>query len=126
MSQSPKEIREILSKAGPYPLQAYEFVRQGLAHTVSTIHGEGESASDESRHVSGQQLCLGLRDFAIRQYGMLARTVLARWGIHKTDDFGAMVFALIDAGLLRKTEDDSLDDFRAVFDFHDAFSSVQV
>jgi len=125
VAHSPKEIREILSKAGPYPLQAYEFVRQGLAHTVATVHGEGESAAEESRHVSGQQLCLGLRDFALRRYGMLARTVLGRWGIHKTDDFGAMVFALIDAGLLRKTDEDSLDDFRAVYDFHEAFSSVE-
>lgn len=126
MTRSPKEIREILAKAGPYPLQAYEFVRQGLAHTVATVHGEGESAGDESRHVSGQQLCLGLRDYAIRQYGMLARTVLARWGVHRTEDFGVMVFALIEAGLLRKTAEDSPEDFRGVYDFAEAFSSVEV
>lgn len=120
MAESHKDTREILTKAGPYPLAAYEFVRQGLAHTVSVVHGEPRD--DQNQHVSGQQLCLGLRDFALRQYGMLARTVLGRWGIHKTDDFGKMVFALIEAGLLRKTEDDCIDDFRGVYDFDEAFS----
>ena len=68
-----KAIRE---KAGPFPPQAYQFVRDGLAHTSRMAHGELEASPGASRHVSGQQLCLGLRDYAIRQYGAMARTVL--------------------------------------------------
>jgi uncharacterized repeat protein (TIGR04138 family) len=121
-----KKLRE---KAGPYAPEAFEFIRHGLGHTVRMVHGEGALQApgpDESRHVSGQQLCLGLRDFAIRQYGMLARVVLTRWGVRRTDDFGRIVFAMIEVGLMRKTEQDSLEDFRGVYDFGEAFGSVEV
>jgi len=106
-----KKIRE----QAPYPPAAYEFVREGLAHTVHMVHtGNAAAVDDESRHVSGQQLCLGLRDYAIKQYGLLAKTVLNRWGVNRTDDFGNIVFAMIDAGLMRKTAEDHDEDFRAV------------
>ena len=77
---------------------------------------------DESRHVSGRQLCLGLRDYAIRRYGLLAKTVLNHWGVTRTEDFGRIVFALVEAGLLRKTDDDTLEDFQGVFDFEEEFA----
>ena len=70
-----------------------------------------------------QQLCLGLKDHAVRQYGLLARTVLERWGIRATGDFGKIVFAMIDAGLMKKTDDDSLEDFCGVYDFDEAFAT---
>lgn len=119
-----KQIRE---KAGPYPPQAYQFVREGLAHTVKVVHGEsGEAdAPDESRHVSGQQLCLGLKDFALRQYGLLAKTVLNSWGVRKTEDFGRIVFAMVEAGWMRKQDDDTLTDFMDVFEFDEAFGSLR-
>lgn len=116
-----KRVRE---KAGPYPPEAFQFVREGLAHTVRLIHGESGMTGDledETRHVSGQQLCMGLRDFAVVQFGGLARTVLDRWGVRRTDDFGKIVFGMIDAGLMRKTDEDTMDDFRAVYEFDEAF-----
>ena len=73
------------------------------------------------RHVSGQQLCLGLRDYAIERYGILAPAVLEHWHIIRTEDFGRIVFAMIDAGLMSKTSADTLEAFRAVFDFGEAF-----
>jgi len=132
-------FREARIKAGPFPLPAYEFVREGLAYTARSIHGEAAAkavASDsddtmttrleQSRHVSGKQLCMGLRDFAQRQYGRLARTVLAKWHIHSTEDFGKIVFAMIDAGLMKKTADDSAKDFCDVFHFDDAFVELSL
>lgn len=117
----------VKSFAGPYPPQAFQFVQEGLQHTVET-HFDDPDMGDEddeefSRHVSGQQLCMGLRDHAIRQYGLLAPHVLASWNITKTQDFGNIVFALVDAGLMRKTEDDRLSDFIDVYDFEEAFES---
>jgi len=114
--------------AGPFPREAFQFVRDGLAHTVGMIHGEGQNgdAGDESKHISGQQLCLGLRDYAIERYGRLARLVLDHWGFRSTDDFGRIVFAMVEVGLMRKTEEDSLDDFRAVYDFDEAFDPAQL
>jgi len=120
----------IRQKAGPYPQEAFQFVQEGLQHTSKMIHGESaarETATGHSspeRHVSGPQLCLGLRDYALQKYGMLGRTVLERWGIRRTDDFGRIVFAMIEAGLLRKSEEDSEADFHAVFEFEEAFSEA--
>jgi uncharacterized repeat protein (TIGR04138 family) len=114
--------------AGRYPPAAFSFVLEGLRHTVRAVreadgHGNVEPAEGESRHISGQELCLGLRDFAIEQYGLLARAVLGSYGIARTDDFGRIVFILVEAGLMRKTEDDRLSDFEHVFDFEESFAS---
>lgn len=119
----------IRSRAAQFPEEAFDFVREGLRHTSQTMHGKGddvEDAPDERRHVSGQQLCLGLRDLAVQRYGLLARTVLGRWGVRKTDDLGTLVYALIDRGELRASENDSIDDFKGVFDFAEAFDGVAI
>ena len=122
-------LQSIADKTG-YKVDAFLFVQRGLDYTVRRIHGEPPTRAvheDEddipSRHVSGQQLCLGLRDFAKREYGLLARAVLARWRIHHSEDFGKIVFAMVDAGLMRKTREDRLEDFTDVFSFEEAFSS---
>ncbi len=109
--------------AGPFPREAFQFVRDGLAHAVEMTHGEGQVGddTDESKHVSGQQLCLGLRDYAIEKYGRLARTVLDHWGLRSTDDFGRIVFAMVEVGLMRKTDEDTPEDFANVYDFAEAF-----
>ena len=117
-----KSLQQVARDAGLYPPEAYEFVQRGLSYTVQKIHGT-IADPDASRHISGQQLCDGLRDFALKQWGMLARTVLRRWGIHCTLDFGRIVFSLIDAGQMQKTDDDTLEDFRNVFDFRNAFEA---
>ena len=116
--------KSIRQSAGPYAQEALQFVRDGLAHAVKMIHGDQASGGGD-RHVNGQQLCLGLRDYAITRYGLLARTVLARWGVTRTEDFGRIVFAMIEAGLLRRSDDDSAEDFRGVYDFDEAFALAE-
>lgn len=83
----------------------------------SQAHGP----DDERAHISGPELLEGIRELAIEQFGLLARTVLHCWGIHSTDDFGRMVFELIERGEMRKTDADQLTDFFDVYDFEDAF-----
>jgi len=104
----------------PYPDEAIEFVRQGLGYTIDKVHTT-KTDPGASRHVTGQQLCHGLCEFALMQWGLMARTVLARWNILSTLDFGKIVFALIDAGQMQKTPDDCLEDFRNVYEFRSAF-----
>ena len=125
---SPPDVdwKQLCERAGPYPRQAFDFVREGLTHTVERVHAGNEPLGEHGRHVSGQQLCMGLRDYAIVKYGMLAPTVLQHWNVLRTDDFGRIVFAMIDAGSMSKTQQDSLDDFRGVYDFAEAFSTEQV
>jgi uncharacterized repeat protein (TIGR04138 family) len=116
----PKTLREIAC-ATRYPVDAFHFVRRGLDYTVHRTHAEPEKLAEQERHVSGAQLSEGLRDFALEQYGLLARTVLRRWHINRTEDFGRVVFAMVEGGLMQATEHDSVRDFDAVYDFEEAF-----
>jgi uncharacterized repeat protein (TIGR04138 family) len=110
-----------------YPVDAFLFVQRGLDFTVRREHGElpddydPDDPDQPSRHVSGRMLCEGLRDFALAQYGLLAGTVLRRWRITGCEDFGRIVFAMVESGMMHKTEEDSLEDFRGVFSFREAF-----
>ena len=102
---------------------AYEFIHEGLDYTVKQLHGKKTADSKACRHVSGQDLCEGLRELALAKWGRLARTVLRRWDITCTLDFGRIVYSMIDMGLMQKQEDDSLDDFKNVYDFAAALES---
>jgi uncharacterized repeat protein (TIGR04138 family) len=114
------DLAELASDVGLYPPEAFEFIQQGLAFTVQQIHGP-KASPKAKRHVTGQDLCEGLRQYAIGQWGFLARTVLRRWNITSTLDFGRIVFALIEVGQMQKTDDDTIDDFKDVYDFRTAF-----
>ncbi|MEQ8845358.1 MAG: hypothetical protein RIB58_10945 [Phycisphaerales bacterium] len=93
----------------------------GELFSVEQLSLDEDGAEAVGRHVSGQELCLGLRSLAVEKYGLLARTVLRGWGVGSTEDFGRIVYAMVEAGLLRTSERDSLDDFRGVYDFDEAF-----
>jgi len=118
--------KKLRQSSGPYPPDAFAFVQQGLQHTIERLRQNDEEMPAEGRHVSGHELCYGLRDYAVRQYGDLARLVLHRWNIDRTEDFGRIVFGMVEAGLLRKTDDDSIEDFQGVFHFDEAFDSAAV
>ncbi len=126
MSQQQQQLEldwaTMVERAGPYPLDAFDFVREGLNYTARRVHEDHEHHTEMDRHVDGQQLCIGLREYAIDCFGLLAPEVLGHWHIHRTDDFGRIVFAMIDAGLMSKTTDDTMEDFRSVYDFAEAFS----
>ena len=107
---------------GPYPYEALTFVHAGFGHASKSALSAGGQLATDDRHLSGQQLCLGLMEFAIDQYGMMAPVVIKRWNVQRTDDFGQIVFALIELGALSKSPNDSIEDFRSVFDFAEVFS----
>lgn len=119
-SKPVKPLEQIVEEVGLYPIEAYEFVQEGLQYTVQKIHAQITDPK-ASRHVSGQELSAGLREFALMQWGLLARTVLRRWNIHTTQDFGRIVFSLVENGWMSKTDEDDITDFRNVFDFETAF-----
>ncbi len=100
---------------------AYVFVRDGLEHAVKELKKRDAARAKISRHVSGRELSEGLRDYALEQYGPLAKTVLNAWGIHETIHFGDIVYNLIEYNVFSKTAEDSREDFANVFDFADAF-----
>ena len=124
-SQQPKQrtLEQVAEDVALYPPAAFDFVEEGLRYTVHHIHGSKAKDPEANRHVSGQQLCEGLRELALLKWGMLARTVLRRWNITSTLDFGRIVFALIEAEQMQKTDEDSVEDFKDVFEFKRAFET---
>src|SRR5690606_32478193 len=111
-------LDQIVARDSRYHREAYHFVRQALDHTQKAV---GREASGQIRHVSGQELLEGIRQYALAQFGPMAITVLEEWGVRNCSDFGEIVFNMVDARLLRKTEKDSRADFEGGYDFDDAF-----
>ncbi|HLS28754.1 MAG TPA: Minf_1886 family protein [Opitutales bacterium] len=98
---------------------AYRFVQEALDFTIRKR--QEETPRPTTRHVTGQELLEGIREFALEQYGPMTKTLLSEWGIEVTLHFGEIVFQLIDYGILGKTKEDSLEDFADGYDFEEAF-----
>lgn len=108
-----KKIRNILKKDPRYKLPAYEFLFQALSYTQSKLNRQG--------HVTGRELLEGIKEYIVEQFGPLAQTVLESWGVKTTDNLGDIVFNLVNEGLLKKTDEDHIEDFKGVYDFKEAF-----
>jgi uncharacterized repeat protein (TIGR04138 family) len=115
-------LETIVAKDPRYPREAYYFVREALDVAQRKFtKAATKSAKDKPAHVSGQQLLEGIRAHALEQFGPLTLMVLAEWGIHRGEDFGEIVFNMVESSLLGKTENDSRDDFKGGYDFFTAF-----
>ena len=112
------KLDEVVRRDSRYAYEAYEFVFAALAHTQRLLGRvpPRKSAGEHDHHVSGSQLLDGIRDLALREYGLMARTVFHLWGIDRTSDFGEIVFNLVAANLMSKTREDSRENFRDVYD----------
>jgi uncharacterized repeat protein (TIGR04138 family) len=124
MSGRKAEIYELATADQRYAPEAYEFLCNALSYTQKALGVEPRpttEAKTERKHVSGQQLLEGIRDFALQQYGRMAYIVFDRWGVHSTADFGHMVYRLIEAGFWHKSDDDRIEHFQDLYDFHDTF-----
>jgi len=122
------KLDEVVRRDPRYAYEAYEFVFAALAHTQHLLGRlpPRESSGEAEHHVRGPQLLDGIRDLALREFGLMARTVFRRWGIDATADVGELVFNLIDAGLMSKTPDDDRRDFVDVFDLDEALSDYRI
>lgn len=117
MIDKDRVIHDIVLRDPRFGAEAYEFVFEALDFTLRRRDGA-------ARHVSGAEIMESVRLLALEQFGFLARQVLAHWGISCTDDFGDIVFNLIEADLLQKTADDRREDFAQLFDFSYAFDET--
>ena len=110
-------VARICARDGRYAPEAFLFLHDGLMHTLKQV----QEKEKKLRQITGAELAEGLRAHALAQFGPLAMTVLGRWGVRTTRDFGEIVFALLAAGLLGKTEEDQIEDFDHLYDFDVAF-----
>ena len=116
------EIVELICKEDPrFDRKAYTFIRQALDHTVKDLRKRQPDRTAKSQHVTGPELLGGIRDYALDQFGPLAKTVLNSWGITRCSDFGDLVFNLIDYNVFSKTDSDRREDFGEIYDFDEAF-----
>ena len=121
-------LEEMVRRDPRYAYEAYEFVFAALAHTQQLLGRSAQQPSEEppeeeevvEHHVSGPELLDGIRDLALREFGLMARTVFRMWGINRTGDFGEIVFNLIEANLMSKTDEDCRADFVGVYDLDQA------
>jgi uncharacterized repeat protein (TIGR04138 family) len=111
-------LEKMLGHDPRYPRDAYIFVREALDYTQKLVC---KANKNEIRHITGQELLEGIREYALFQYGPMAITLLAEWGIHRGEDFGEIVFNMVDHRLLNKTDADSRDDFKNGYTFEEAF-----
>lgn len=108
----------IVTRDSRYSRDAYNFVREALDHTQKLI---GKENRGQIRHVSGQELLEGIRQYALQQFGPMTVTVFKEWGIGHCQDFGEIVFNMVEIGLLAKTDKDTREDFQNGYDFTEAF-----
>jgi uncharacterized repeat protein (TIGR04138 family) len=133
------ELAQIIANDPRYSIDAYAFVLEALnlarqqklkgkprerdRDRGSPPPPQARGAAPRSRkpraggHVTGRELCEAARRLALRQFGLMASTVLSEWGVRSTSDIGDIVYNLIAAGDLEKTPEDSREDFENVFDF---------
>ena len=111
-------LDSIVANDPRYHRDAYVFLRDALDYTTKQ---QKKTKGASVRHVAGPELLEGVRQYAIKEFGPMVVTVLSYWGIRSCEDVGHMVFNLIGAGIFGKTEEDSIDDFKNVFDFQEAF-----
>jgi uncharacterized repeat protein (TIGR04138 family) len=120
MTMHHPKLAEIVRRDPRYAYEAYEFVFAALTHAQKMLgrlpREEASAEAEVQHHVSGPELLQGVRDLALREFGMMARIVFRRWGINETDDFGEIVFNLVDATLMSRTSEDTRRDFHAVYD----------
>jgi uncharacterized repeat protein (TIGR04138 family) len=101
-----------------YSRDAYVFLRDALDFTTKQ---QKKIKGTTVRHVAGPELLEGVRQYALKEFGPMVVTVFSSWGIHRCEDIGHMVFNLIGAGIFGKTDEDSMEDFKSVYDFDEAF-----
>ena len=109
----------IIAKDPRFARDAYTFIREALDFTPKLA---GKETRGAIRHVSGQELLGGIRQFALVQFGPMVVTVFEEWGVKSCRDFGEIVFNMVEIGLLAKTDKDTRDDFQNGYDFTDAFA----
>jgi len=111
-----ESIEELARRDRRYPPEAYLMVFEGLECALARL--------PVRRHVAPVELLEGLRDRALEQWGLMARSVLESWNVCRARDVGDMVFNLVERGLLVAGEEDDRADFDASPEFAESFDGA--
>ena len=104
-------VDELRARGSRFAREAYVFVVAALGETVRALPAERREDA-ERRHLSGHELTDGIIRIAREEFGSFAPMVFREWGVHSTEDIGAIVFELVEAEQLSARPQDTLADFR--------------
>ena len=113
-----KKLEKIIKQDSRYKADAYEFVMQARWFTQKKLNRKD--------HVSGQELLEGIREFGLEQFGPMTKSVFQHWGVESTVDFGEIVFNMVESGLMSKTDNDTREEFKDVFNFDEELDVFKV
>ncbi len=113
-------VEKICRKDNRYHSEAYAFLRDSLE---ATMKRRKKTKKESGSHVGAGELLDGFRLHALDEFGPMSLMVLDYWGVRASEDVGNMVFNLVDAQVFGKTEEDTIESFRDVFDFNEVFVS---
>jgi uncharacterized repeat protein (TIGR04138 family) len=102
-------LAKLRQRGDCYDESAYLFVLASIEYLQAKL--------PERRHVTGPEVTHACREFALEQYGLMARSVLEHWGMRHTEDFGRIVYSLVEAGVLVTQPGDRVEDFHGVYGF---------
>ena len=107
-------LYERITRRDPrYRADAYDFVLEALTYTQKKFR--------RPKHVSGRELLEGIKELLQFRFGPMTLSVLQHWGIQSTEDFGYIVFNLVENKALSKSADDDIEHFRDGYDFKEVF-----
>jgi uncharacterized repeat protein (TIGR04138 family) len=115
------KLEAVLAQDPRFHKDAYLFIFDALEYTVKKL-GKAELATAAERHISGRDLLMGISEYGLDQFGPLTLAVFTHWGLKQTRDFGQIVFNLVEAGLMSKTDRDNIEDFVEVYSFEEEFN----
>ncbi len=130
MTEESFALQQLVERDGRYSIEAYLFIRDALSYAADSLQlsnqfqpGEDLNETPEEQHLTGQQLCHAIREYATSQFGYMVRIVMKNWGVQSTSDFGEIVYGMIEVGLMKKSPNDEREHFNDVYDFEDVFDS---
>ncbi len=133
MTDESYSLYQLVREDPRYPVEAYMFVREALAYAADSMElgcqsydsdleaGSATHLAQRERHLTGQQLCEAIRQYALNQFGYMAKVVLRNWGIEKTGCFGDIVYNMINVGIMKKSSSDRRSHFDDVYQFDEVF-----
>jgi uncharacterized repeat protein (TIGR04138 family) len=107
-------VLAVYDKDNRYHPEAYEFVMEALSHSQKKFK--------KLKHVTGTELLEGIKGLLLKKFGPMTLTVLTHWGVKKTDDFGNIVFNLVEHKILSKDDQDHYESFKNAYDFEEVFN----
>ena len=96
-----------------YKSDAYEFLMEALAYSQKKFK--------KPKLVSGEELLEGIKQLLMHKFGPFTLLVLQHWGIKRTEDFGNIVYNLVQNRVLSKDREDNINSFQNGYDFNEVF-----